>query len=164
MLLMLNKISKAQQTQENCEYVKQNGHATIEEVRNHRDAGSDVKADDDLGFDPFHETQKALAELLEDELQVQQQKMFQQQQQQREREEQTRVQHQQTLASLNQQHFPQVNNLIKILKRIFLSFLINMINKIHLIKLVYTLVLYNLVLYTRCIHKLNGIYEDKLLF
>ena len=70
-----------------------------------------MKADDDLGFDPFHETQKALAELLaEDEMQVQQQKMFQQQQ--REREEQTRVQHQQTLASLNQQHFPQVNILI----------------------------------------------------
>lgn len=84
----------------------------MEEVRNHCDAGSDVKADDDLGFDPFHETQKALAELLaEDEMQVQQQKMFQQQQQ-REREEQTRVQHQQTLASLNQQHFPQVNILI----------------------------------------------------
>lgn len=98
---------QAQQTQENCEYVKQNGHATMEEVRNHRDAGSDVKADDDLGFDPFHETQKALAELLEDEMQVQQQKIFQQQQQ-REREEQTRVQHQQTLANLNQQHFPQV--------------------------------------------------------
>ncbi|KYQ47301.1 CCR4-NOT transcription complex subunit 4 [Trachymyrmex zeteki] len=99
---------QAQQTQENCEYIKQNGHATMEEVRNHCDAGSDVKADDDLGFDPFHETQKALAELLaEDEMQVQQQKMFQQQQQ-REREEQTRVQHQQTLASLNQQHFPQV--------------------------------------------------------
>ncbi|XP_011882356.1 PREDICTED: alpha-protein kinase 1 isoform X2 [Vollenhovia emeryi] len=101
-------IQAQQQTQENCEYVKQNGHATMEEVRNHRDAGSDVKADDDLGFDPFHETQKALAELLEDEMQVQQQKMFQQQQQQREREEQTRVQHQQTLVSLNQQHFPQV--------------------------------------------------------
>ncbi|EGI62542.1 PREDICTED: alpha-protein kinase 1 isoform X1 [Acromyrmex echinatior] len=99
---------QAQQTQENCEYIKQNGHATMEEVRNHCDAGSEVKADDDLGFDPFHETQKALAELLaEDEMQVQQQKMFQQQQQ-REREEQTRVQHQQTLASLNQQHFPQV--------------------------------------------------------
>ncbi|XP_011694520.1 PREDICTED: protein kinase 4 isoform X2 [Wasmannia auropunctata] len=99
---------QAQQNQENCEYIKQNGHATIEEVRNHCDAGSDVKADDDLGFDPFHETQKALAELLEDEMQVQQQKIFQQQQQQREREEHTRVQHQQTLASLNQQHFPQV--------------------------------------------------------
>ncbi|XP_071633598.1 uncharacterized protein Cnot4 isoform X1 [Temnothorax longispinosus] len=99
---------QTQQTQENCEYAKQNGHATIEEIRNHRDAGSEVKADDDLGFDPFHETQKALAELLEDEMQVQQQKIFQQQQQQREREEQTRVQHHQTLASLNQQHFPQV--------------------------------------------------------
>lgn len=113
-----NKISKAQQPQENCEYVKQNGHATLEEIRNHRDAGSDVKADDDLGFDPFHETQKALAELLEDEMQVQQQKIFQQQQQQqqREREEQTRVQHQQTLANLNQQHFPQVNISIKISK------------------------------------------------
>ncbi|XP_036145867.1 putative uncharacterized protein DDB_G0286901 isoform X2 [Monomorium pharaonis] len=97
---------QAQQTQENSEYIKQNGHATIEEVRNHCDANSDVKADDDLGFDPFHETQKALAELLEDEMQVQQQKIFQQQQ--REREEQTRVQHQQTLASLNQPHFPQV--------------------------------------------------------
>ncbi|KAL0113093.1 hypothetical protein PUN28_012364 [Cardiocondyla obscurior] len=102
------RLIQAPQTQENCEYVKQNGHATIEEIRNHRETGSDVKADDDLGFDPFHETQKALAELLEDEMQVQQQKMFQQQQQQREREEQTRVQHHQTLANLNQQHFPQV--------------------------------------------------------
>lgn len=92
-----------------------------------------MKADDDLGFDPFHETQKALAELLEDEMQVhQQQKIFQQQQQQREREEQTRVQHQQTLASLNQQHFPQVNILIKSRKKILL-FLVNTLNKIHLI-------------------------------
>lgn len=67
-----------------------------------------MKADDDLGFDPFHETQKALAELMENEMQLhQQQRIFQQQQ--REREEQTRVQHQQTLASLGQQHFPQVN-------------------------------------------------------
>lgn len=99
---------QVQQNQENCEYIKQNGHATLEEVRNHRDAGSDVKADDDLGFDPFHETQKALAELMENEMQIQQQRIYQQQQQQREREEQTRVQHQQTLASLGQQHFPQV--------------------------------------------------------
>lgn len=107
-------ISKVQQNQENCEYIKQNGHATLEEIRNHRDAGSDVKADDDLGFDPFHETQKALAELMENEMQIQQQRIFQQQQQQREREEQTRVQHQQTLASLGQQHFPQVNILFNI--------------------------------------------------
>ena len=99
---------QVQQNQENCEYIKQNGHATLEEVRNHRDAGSDVKADDDLGFDPFHETQKALAELMENEMQIHQQRVYQQQQQQREREEQTRVQHQQTLASLGQQHFPQV--------------------------------------------------------
>lgn len=97
---------KAQQNQENCEYIKQNGHATLEEVRKHREAGSEVKADDDLGFDPFHETQKALAELMEDELQMQQKRIFEQQQ--REREEQNRVQHQQTLASLTQQHFPQV--------------------------------------------------------
>lgn len=103
-------ISKAQQSQENCEYIKQNGHATLEEVRNHCEAGSDVKADDDLGFDPFHETQKALAELMENEMQIHQQRIFQQQQQQqRERVEQNRVQHQQTLASLSQQHFPQVN-------------------------------------------------------
>lgn len=107
-------IFKAQQNQENCEYVKQNGHATLEEVRNQgRDSGSDVK-DDDLGFDPFHETQKALAELMENEMQLQQQRIFQQQQQQqqREREEQNRVQHQQTLAGLNQ-HFPQVNSYYK---------------------------------------------------
>lgn len=69
-----------------------------------------MKPDDDLGFDPFHETQKALAELMENEMQIQQQRIFQQQQQQqREREEQSRVQHQQTLASLSQQHFPQVS-------------------------------------------------------
>lgn len=104
-------VLKAQQNQENCEYIKQNGHATLEEVRNHRDAGSDVKADDDLGFDPFHETQKALAELMENEMQIHQQRIYQQQQQQqqqREREEQNRAQHQQTFANLNQQHFPQV--------------------------------------------------------
>lgn len=66
-----------------------------------------MKADDDLGFDPFHETQKALAELMEDELQMTQKRIFEQQQ--REREEQNRVQHQQTIASLTQQHFPQVS-------------------------------------------------------
>jgi len=81
----------------------------LEEIRNHHDAGSDVKPDDDLGFDPFHETQKALAELMENEMQIQQQRIFQQQQQQREREEQNRVQHQQTLANLGQQHFSQVS-------------------------------------------------------
>ncbi|XP_047358514.1 myb-like protein I isoform X2 [Vespa velutina] len=102
---------QAQQNQENCEYIKQNGHATLKEVQNHHESGSDVKADDDLGFDPFHETQKALAELMENEMQLQQQRLFQQQQQQqqqREREEQSRVQHQQSLANLGQQHFPQV--------------------------------------------------------
>ncbi|XP_012235204.1 protein kinase 4 isoform X2 [Linepithema humile] len=96
---------QAQQNQEKCEYIKQNGHATLEEVRNHRESGSDVKADDDLGFDPFHETQKALAELMEDELQMQQKRLFEQQQ--REREEQNR-QHQH-IANLTQQHFPQVH-------------------------------------------------------
>ncbi|XP_076160222.1 CCR4-NOT transcription complex subunit 4 isoform X3 [Ptiloglossa arizonensis] len=100
---------QAQQNQENCEYIKQNGHATLEEVRNHKESGSDIKADDDLGFDPFHETQKALAELMENEMQLQQQRLFQQQQQQqREREEQNRIQHQQNIANLGQQHFPQV--------------------------------------------------------
>ncbi|XP_078052930.1 CCR4-NOT transcription complex subunit 4 isoform X2 [Augochlora pura] len=100
---------QAQQNQENCEYIKQNGHATLEEVRNHKESGSDIKADDDLGFDPFHETQKALAELMENEMQLQQQRLFQQQQQQqREREEQNRVQHQQNIANLGQQHYPQV--------------------------------------------------------
>ncbi|XP_047358522.1 putative general negative regulator of transcription C16C9.04c isoform X5 [Vespa velutina] len=104
---------QAQQNQENCEYIKQNGHATLKEVQNHHESGSDVKADDDLGFDPFHETQKALAELMENEMQLQQQRLFQQQQQQqqqREREEQSRVQHQQSLANLGQQHFPQEQN------------------------------------------------------
>ncbi|XP_034179329.2 CCR4-NOT transcription complex subunit 4 isoform X1 [Osmia lignaria lignaria] len=100
---------QAQQNQENCDYIKQNGHATLEEVRNHKESGSDIKADDDLGFDPFHETQKALAELMENEMQLQQQRLFQQQQQQqREREEQNRVQHQQNIANLGQQHFPPV--------------------------------------------------------
>lgn len=73
--------------------------------------GSDrIKADDDLGFDPFHETQKALAELMENEMQIQQQRLFQhqQQQQQREREEQTRVQHQQGSVGLGAHHFTQV--------------------------------------------------------
>lgn len=101
----------------------------MEEVRNHKESGSDLKADDDLGFDPFHETQKALAELMENEMQIQQQRLFQQQQQ-REREEQNRVQHQQNIANLGQQHFPQViyckkimnykkfNNLMIIIKNI----------------------------------------------
>lgn len=83
----------------------------MEEVRNHKESGSDIKPDDDLGFDPFHETQKALAELMENEMQIQQQRFQQQQQQQqqqREREEQNRVQHQQNITNLGQQHFPQV--------------------------------------------------------
>lgn len=87
---------QAQQNQENREYVKQhqqNGHASPSEIlgqqlHNHIDA----KADDDLGFDPFHETQKALAELIETE-QQQHQRLFQQRQQFREREEHSRLQH-----------------------------------------------------------------------
>ncbi|XP_015602796.1 uncharacterized protein LOC107271372 isoform X3 [Cephus cinctus] len=97
------------QNQENCEYIKQNGHATLDEVHKHEEPGADVKPEDDLGFDPFHETQKALAELMENEIQLQQQRLFQQQQQQqREREEQSRAQQQQGLAGLGPQHFPQV--------------------------------------------------------
>lgn len=69
-----------------------------------------MKADDELGFDPFHETQKALAELMENEIQIQQQRLFQQQQQ-REREEQTRVQHQQGSVGLGPHHFTQVTHL-----------------------------------------------------
>ncbi|XP_066582625.1 uncharacterized protein Cnot4 [Prorops nasuta] len=93
---------QAQQNQENCDYIKQNGHV-LDELQNRRDSNTDVKADDDLGFDPFHETQKALAELVENEMQLQQQRLFHQQQ--REREEQNRV-HQQNLV-LGQQHFSQ---------------------------------------------------------
>jgi CCR4-NOT transcription complex subunit 4 len=101
----------------------------LEEIRNHHDGGSDVKPDDDLGFDPFHETQKALAELMENEMQIHQQRIFQQQQQQqREREEQNRVQHQQTLASLGQQHFSQVSIMIRCIftdiKNILYKFLV----------------------------------------
>ncbi|KAI4488633.1 hypothetical protein M0802_011449 [Mischocyttarus mexicanus] len=33
---------QAQQNQENCEYIKQNGHATLKEVLNHHEPGSDV--------------------------------------------------------------------------------------------------------------------------
>ncbi|XP_012284269.1 uncharacterized protein LOC105701780 isoform X2 [Orussus abietinus] len=98
------------QNQENCEFIKQNGHATLEEMHKHHEAESEVKADDDLGFDPFHETQKALAELMENEMQLQQQRVYQQQQQQRqqqrEREERNRVQ-QPGLGELGSQHFPQ---------------------------------------------------------
>lgn len=67
-----------------------------------------MKADDELGFDPFHETQKALAELMENEMQIQQQRIMhhqhQQQQQQREREEHLRVQQQGSMGI----HFSQV--------------------------------------------------------
>ena len=94
----------------------------MEEVRNHKESGSDLKADDDLGFDPFHETQKALAELMENEMQIQQQRFQQQQQQQREREEQNRVQHQQNIANLGQQHFPQVDYLFS-LKNLIINLL-----------------------------------------
>ena len=69
--------------------------------------GPSVKADDELGFDPFHETQKALAELMENEIQIQQQRLFQQQQQQQLKErEDNRVQLQ---CSLGPQHFSQVH-------------------------------------------------------
>lgn len=72
---------------------------------------ADIKPDDDLGFDPFHETQKALAELMENEM-LQQQRLFQQQQQQihqRNREEHTRSQQHQGFApTLGPQHYSQV--------------------------------------------------------
>lgn len=46
-------------------------------------------------------------------MQLQQQRLFQQQQQQqREREEQNRVQHQQNIANLGQQHFPPVIDIL----------------------------------------------------
>ena len=123
---------KSQQNQENCEYIKQNGHGGPEEAsgefpkRQHESSpgtNTEIKSDDDLGFDPFHETQKALAELMENEMQLQQQRIFQQQQhqqqqhhqqqqqqqqQQRDREEHNRVQ--QGLGALGPQHFPQVNS------------------------------------------------------
>ena len=106
---------KGNQNQENGDYVKQNGHATLSELQKQeqqQQGGETLKADDDLGFDPFHETQKALAELMENEIQIQQQRLFQvqqqQQQQQREREEQTRVQHQQGNVGLGPHHFTQV--------------------------------------------------------
>ena len=77
------------------------------------EAASGVKADDDLGFDPFHETQKALAELMENEIQIQQQRLLQQQQHQQQQQqlkerEDNRVQLQ---CSLGPQHFSQVFNL-----------------------------------------------------
>lgn len=40
---------------------------------------TDFFGEDDLGFDPFHETQKALAEMLETETQQQQQQQLHQQ-------------------------------------------------------------------------------------
>lgn len=76
----------------------------MEEIRKH-DGSVDGKADDDLGFDPFHETQKGLAELLENEVQLQQQRLYQQQQ--REREEQSRMQ-QQGMVGMGT-HIPQVS-------------------------------------------------------
>ncbi|XP_012267573.2 TPR-containing protein DDB_G0280363 isoform X2 [Athalia rosae] len=102
-------VMQAQQNQENCDYIKQNGQATLDELhKHHSEVSTEIKADDDLGFDPFHETQKALAELMENEMQLQQQRLFQQQQQQqRDREKQSRVQ-QQGLTGLGPQHFPQV--------------------------------------------------------
>ncbi|XP_046629957.1 uncharacterized protein LOC124310202 isoform X2 [Neodiprion virginianus] len=104
-------VMQAQQNQENCDYIKQNGQTSLDDLnKHHSEVNTEIKADDDLGFDPFHETQKALAELMENEM-LQHQRLFQQQQQQqqqlREREEQSRVQ-QQSLVSLGQQHFPQV--------------------------------------------------------
>ena len=84
--------------------MKQNGHSSLGEIQKH-DQGSDVlKADDELGFDQFHETQKALAELTEKEMQIQQQRFYQQQQQWREREEKNRVHHQQNSVNLGLHH------------------------------------------------------------
>lgn len=119
---------QAQQNQENCDYIKQNGQATLEELhKHHNEVSTEIKADDDLGFDPFHETQKALAELMENEMQLQQQRLFQQQQQQREREEQNRAQ-QQGLTGLGPLHFPQVSkdfliNKFEISFRIYCQFI-----------------------------------------
>lgn len=69
----------------------------------------DLFEEDDLGFDPFHETQKALAEMLESESKQQ----IQQQQQQR--EQQQHILHHQQNHLLSQQQFheksrQQVNN------------------------------------------------------
>ena len=68
----------------------------------------DLFEEDDLGFDPFHETQKALAEMLESESKQQ----IQQQQQQR--EQQQHILHHQQNHLLSQQQFHeksrQVNN------------------------------------------------------
>lgn len=101
-------VMQAQQNYENSEYLKQNGYTSLNKVQTLHDVGPSVKADDELGFDPFHETQKALAELMENEIQIQQQRLFQQQQQQLKEREDNRVQLQCTLGS---QHFSQVAHL-----------------------------------------------------
>ncbi|KAJ8681844.1 hypothetical protein QAD02_017636 [Eretmocerus hayati] len=109
----------AMQTNQNTDkndFIKQNGHATLSELQKQQEqqgGAETLKADDDLGFDPFHETQKALAELMENEVQIQQQRLFQhqQQQQQREREEQTRLHHQQNSVGIGPHNFSQVNHL-----------------------------------------------------
>lgn len=85
--------------------MKQNGYTSLNKVQTLHEVVPSVKADDELGFDPFHETQKALAELMENEIQIQQQRLFQQQQQQLKEREDSRVQLQCTLGS---QHFSQV--------------------------------------------------------
>lgn len=101
---------QAQQSQENNDFIKQNGHVSISEIQKQEHGSHMIKADDDLGFDPFHETQKALAELMENEIQIQQQRIFQQQQ--REREEQNRVQHQQGSVGIGPHHFNQVRDFL----------------------------------------------------
>ncbi|XP_057332683.1 uncharacterized protein DDB_G0283357 [Microplitis mediator] len=111
-------LMQAQQNQENCQYIKQNGHTLDSTILIKKDM-VDMKPEDDLGFDPFDEIQKGLAELMENEAQVQQQRQFQQQQQHQHqhlhqrRDELTRgLQHQGFPApSLAPPHFSQVAHL-----------------------------------------------------
>ncbi|XP_033213313.1 CCR4-NOT transcription complex subunit 4 isoform X4 [Belonocnema kinseyi] len=109
-------VMQAQQNYENSEYLKQNGYTALNKVQTPHVIGPASKADDDLGFDPFHETQKALAELMENEIQIQQQRLLQQQQEQKQQQqlkerEDNRVQVQ---CSLGPQHFSQVAHLAQL--------------------------------------------------
>lgn len=82
---------------------------------NNSDASERRQTDDDLGFDPFHETQKGLAEMMEKEQLMKQQQQqnhlhLHQQQHQHQHQQQQQLMQQAQLAALNQQHSYQQHN------------------------------------------------------
>merc|ERR1719264_319192 len=95
----INNLQSDQQQQINRTNVSSVGSSKgwpSSEVQQTTVSNDDLYAEDDLGFDPFHETQKALAEMLESEskLQAELQKQLQEQRQQQQQIQQQQQQQQ----------------------------------------------------------------------